>query len=221
MASTNNYPQLVLFDLLTALLDSWTLWNDCAGSAPAGQKWRAQYLKLTYGCGQYVAYESLVAQAAIDTGLGAGAAASLNERWSELALWSGAEASLRAIRPFVKLGIVTNCSVKLGHAAAKRIPIDWDVVVTAEEAGFYKPHIQPYRLALQRAQIEPHQAVFVAGSGYDLFGTAQVGLASYWHNRIGLAAPAGAPAATLVQRDLNGLPDWLASGAWQSALQSV
>ena len=30
----------VVFDLLTALLDSWTLWNAVAGSEEAGMRWR-------------------------------------------------------------------------------------------------------------------------------------------------------------------------------------
>ena len=38
----------VLFDLLTALLDSWSLWNDVAGDADAGRRWRAEYLRITY-----------------------------------------------------------------------------------------------------------------------------------------------------------------------------
>ena len=41
------YPKAVLFDLLTALLDSWTLWNRSAGSEQAGRAWRAEYLRLT------------------------------------------------------------------------------------------------------------------------------------------------------------------------------
>ena len=39
------------------------------------------------------------------------------------------------------------------------------------------------------------EAAFVAGSGYDMFGTASVGLRTYWHNRVGLARPEGAPLA--------------------------
>jgi len=31
----------VLFDLLTALLDSWALWNDVAGGEAQGMRWRA------------------------------------------------------------------------------------------------------------------------------------------------------------------------------------
>ena len=56
----------VLFDLLTALLDSWKLWNSVAGSQTAGRRWRAEYLKLTYAAGGYRPYENLVAKAAHD-----------------------------------------------------------------------------------------------------------------------------------------------------------
>ena len=59
----------VVFDLLTALIDSWTLWNDVAGSAEDGMKWRRRYLEITYGCGAYRPYETLVREAARDVGL--------------------------------------------------------------------------------------------------------------------------------------------------------
>ncbi|MEI6721010.1 MAG: haloacid dehalogenase, partial [Betaproteobacteria bacterium] len=54
----------ILFDLLTALIDSWSLWNRVAGGEEPGRKWRAEYLRLTYGCGSYAPYEELVEQAA-------------------------------------------------------------------------------------------------------------------------------------------------------------
>ncbi|MFX9189359.1 hypothetical protein ABTN59_22045, partial [Acinetobacter baumannii] len=59
----------VLFDLLTALLDSWTLWNKVAGSDEAGLRWRAEYLKNTYATGSYRPYEDLVGEAAHNVGL--------------------------------------------------------------------------------------------------------------------------------------------------------
>ena len=46
----------VVFDLLTALLDSWTLRNAVAGSAADGMRWRRRYLEITYGCGTYSPY---------------------------------------------------------------------------------------------------------------------------------------------------------------------
>ena len=87
-------PKAVLFDLLTALLDSWTLWNAVAGSESRGRAWRAKYLRLTYGCGAYVPYEKLVRDAARATGLPGSAAQALEDRWLELPAWSGAQAAL-------------------------------------------------------------------------------------------------------------------------------
>ena len=46
----------VIFDLLTALLDSWTLWNAVAGNEATGLRWRREYLRLTYGAGRYRPY---------------------------------------------------------------------------------------------------------------------------------------------------------------------
>jgi len=37
----------VLFDLLTALVDSWSLWNDVSGGEADGRRWRAAYLRRT------------------------------------------------------------------------------------------------------------------------------------------------------------------------------
>jgi FMN phosphatase YigB (HAD superfamily) len=105
--------------------------------------------------------------------------------------------------------VVTNCSVRLGRAAAARLQVPWDVVITAEEAGFYKPDPRPHRLALERLGIAPGEAAFVAGSGYDLIGTAAVGLRTYWHNRVGLSRPDGAPHADHESRNLDDLVLWL------------
>src|SRR4051794_41098222 len=77
----------VVFDLLTALIDSWTLWNAVAGSEEAGLRWRRRYLELTYRAGNYVSYEGLVARAAVETGLDANFAHELARRWGELPPW--------------------------------------------------------------------------------------------------------------------------------------
>lgn len=203
------FPRAVLFDLLTALLDSWSLWNDVAGSETKGRAWRAEYLRLTYGCGSYVSYESLVLDAARATGLPDSVPQALEDRWLELAPWSGVSAALAGLRGRTKLAVVTNCSKRLGERAASRVAVPWDCIVTAEEAGFYKPHPRPYRLALERLGLAASDAAFVAGSGYDLIGTSAVGLRTYWHNRVGLKRPAEAPAPDFESPDLNSLISWL------------
>jgi 2-haloacid dehalogenase len=68
---------------------------------------------------------------------------------------------------------------------------------------------RPYRLALERIGVPASDAAFVAGSGYDLIGTAAVGLRSYWHNRVGLPRPAGAPPADFESPTLDHLIPWL------------
>ncbi|MCG6926550.1 MAG: HAD-IA family hydrolase [Acidobacteria bacterium] len=184
----------VLFDLLTALLDSWALWDAVAGSCKAGRRWRAAYLELTYGCGAYRPYEALVREAAVATGLDAACAETLAARWDSLAPWEDVPNLLAALRGRARLGVVTNCSERLGRRAASALGVPLDVVVTAERAGFYKPHAAPYRLALEELGLPAARVLFVAGSGFDLIGTAGVGLATLWHNRAGIAPPPGAPA---------------------------
>jgi 2-haloacid dehalogenase len=203
------YPRAVLFDLLTALLDSWTVWNAAAGSEAMGRTWRAEYLRLTYGCGAYEPYEELVRRAAATVGLPLSAPDALEGQWDSLPAWSGANELLRALKPHCRLAVVTNCSRRLGERAAARLSIDWDLVVTSEEAGFYKPDPRPYRLALDRLGVAPRDAAFVAGSGYDLFGTSAVGLRTYWHNRVGLVRPDGAPVAELESPTLDAALPWL------------
>ncbi|WP_427184451.1 HAD family hydrolase [Bordetella bronchialis] len=205
------YPRAVLFDLLTALLDSWTVWNAAAGSEAQGRAWRARYLQLTYGCGAYEPYEELVRRAARDTGLPASAPVALEDNWNRLPPWDGARELLGALRPHCKLAVVTNCSRRLGTRAAALMGIDWDVVVTSEEAGFYKPDPRPYRMALDRLGVQARDAAFVAGSGYDMFGTAAVGLRTFWHNRVGLALPQGATAPEAQAATLEPALPWLQS----------
>lgn len=185
--------EAVLFDLLTALLDSWSLWNRTAGSDAMGQKWRAEYLKLTYGCGAYRPYETLVAEAANAVGLGAAYADRLEAAWGELSAWPGVDATLAALGKHQRLGVVTNCSQRLGLQAAAKVNARFEVIVTAERAGYYKPDLHPYQLALDELGLPANRVLFVAGSGYDLFGTSRVGLDTFWHNRVGLALPSGAP----------------------------
>jgi 2-haloalkanoic acid dehalogenase type II len=193
----------VLFDLLTGLLDSWTVWNRVAGGEAAGRKWRAAYLELTYGCGAYRPYETLVAEAAVSSGLSKEHASMLEQQWATIAPWGEAPEILRRLkRP---LGVVTNCSERLGRVAAARVGVPFAVIVTSERAGFYKPRPEPYRLALSELGLEPKDVLFVAGSGFDLIGTSKVGLDTYWHNRVGLKRPPEAPPPMREERSLEGL----------------
>jgi 2-haloacid dehalogenase len=174
----------VVFDLLTALIDSWTLWNKVAGSADDGMKWRRRYLEITYGCGAYRPYETLVREAARDVGLPERLSVDLEQRWDELAPWPEAPAILSKIP--VPLAVATNCSVRLGQRATDRVGEKFKFVETAESVGFYKPRPEVYRAMLQKLGTVPERTLFVAGSASDVPGAKGVGMPVYWHNRVGL-----------------------------------
>ncbi len=194
----------VIFDLLTALIDSWSLWNDVAGSEEDGLRWRKEYLRLTYGAGEYRPYETIVAEAAGEAGVNSEAANDLTRRWHELKAWPEARRILTELRNHAMLGVVTNCSMRLGHAAAKNVFDDFQVIVTAEDAGFYKPRPETYAKTLEALGTAPARTLFVAGSAADVPGASALGMPVYWHNRIGLP-PVDDVSPAYVERSLDRL----------------
>src|SRR5437016_14548717 len=80
-------PRAVVFDLLTALLDSAALWDSVAGGAEKGRPWRAAYLRNTYTAGANRPYEQLVREAASQVGLPEIMADRLVSDYGELAPW--------------------------------------------------------------------------------------------------------------------------------------
>ena len=61
----------------------------------------------------------------------------------------------------VPLGVVTNCSNELGRRAAERVGVPFDLVVTAERAGAYKPRPEPYHYALEELAVAPEAELLV------------------------------------------------------------
>jgi len=190
----------VLFDLFTALLDSQPLWGDVAGSAAVGAQWRAESSRIAYAAGPYRPFVDTVAQAACLAGVPPTRAVDLLRRMGEeLRPWPEAPRVLRGLRERVRIAVVTNCSEELGRRAAACVGVDFDTVVTAEAAGAYKPQPEPYTLALDRLDVEPLRALFVAGSPSDIAGARGAGMHVWWHNRLQL--PLGGQQAPLAEHD--------------------
>lgn len=184
-------PKAIIFDLLTALLDSWTLWDASTPTSTSaqGRPWREQYLILTFGAGAYVPYEDLVRESARQVGLPESTPATLLRDWEKLQAWPEVEVVLQQLKAKgYKLGVVTNCSKELGNAAAKRAGEEgvFDAIVTAEESGFYKPVGQAYQAALDAMGLEAKDVLFVAGSAGDVEGAMEAGMQVVWHNKVGM-----------------------------------
>jgi 2-haloacid dehalogenase len=179
--------QAVIFDLLTALLNSWSLWNKVAGSDGVGFNWRARYLQLTYQAGLYRSYEGIIKEAAHEAGVPEAHAEELLQRWSELEPWPETPQVLHALLEKVPIAVATNASIVLANIAVTCLGVAMPTVVTAEEAGYYKPQPQPYRMALDRLQYPAESVLFVAGSPADVPGASAVGMPVFWHNRLRLS----------------------------------
>jgi 2-haloacid dehalogenase len=198
----------IIFDLLTALIDSWTLWGEVAGDDELGARRRRRSLELIYASGLYRPYEEIVAEAAGDDDF----ARELLGRWDELEPWPEAPAVLRDLATDHRLALVTNTSEHLARRAAAKLRVEVDVLISAEAVGFYKPRPEPYHAAM-KALGAAHDSVpggdsraggpalFVAGSAGDVPGAQEAGLPVIWHNRVGAPAAGGEPLAVIETLD--------------------
>jgi len=202
----------VLFDLLSALIDSWSLWDDIAGGAAAGRRWRMEYLRMTYGTGAYVPYFDLVADSAEAVGMPRTLADELDKRWDELAPWPRAGAVLTELARERPLAVATNCSEAMGQRAAALIEAPFRAVVTAESAGFYKPDPRVYLAGVEALAAGTHspaprlgEVLFVAGSPLDIRGATRAGLTVVWHNPTRMSGGGAEALALSVIHDLREL----------------
>jgi 2-haloacid dehalogenase len=190
----------VCFDLLSALLDSWSVWDAVAaelGAEALGLSWRQRYLALTTTVGPYRPYLEVVAEAAELVGLPRAAAARLEQRWDTLRRWADVGQALASLH--LPTAVVTNCSEALGRRAAACVGARFNVVVTAEEAGAYKPDPAPYRLACKSLGVGPEEVAYVAGSPLDARGALALGFHVTWVNRLHASVPAALGAARIVE----------------------
>lgn len=196
------------FDLLTALLDTWSVWKAVAGDDDLGMRWHAASQAMLRGRA-YRPFEDVVRDSAREVGVSEERAAEMLRRWGDFQPWPDTPAALERVQG-MRWFIVTNCSDVLGRRAAARAG-DFELVMTAEVAGAYKPDPRPYRAALGALGLDAHRVLFVAGSAHDVGGASRIGMDVYWANRGGVPAPADAK-AIVERRDLRALADLVFPG---------
>ncbi|WP_102959247.1 haloacid dehalogenase type II [Mangrovicella endophytica] len=102
--------------------------------------------------------------------------------------------ALRRLRQRYKLAIFTNSDDDLIAPTVARIGVPFDYVITAEQAGAYKPSRQLFEYAYRRMGVTPDETVHVAmGMYWDMKARHELGLRGIWVNR----------------RSETGNPDWL------------
>jgi 2-haloacid dehalogenase len=154
-------------------MNSIDAWAHAAGGERLGLRWRDAATARMIEAGGYVPYEELVAQAAEEVGLGYSAVQRLEDAWRRMQPWPDA-ASLSVLP--VTYGFVTNTSARLAQIAAARSGLRPTLVLPAEEASWYKPRPEIYRLACGRMGSPGDRTLFVAGAAYDAVGARDAGL---------------------------------------------
>ena len=86
-----------------------------------------------------------------------------------------------------RLAVISNVDDASFEASRKKLGVAFDVVVTAEQAGAYKPDLRPFHLTLERFAalgVEPGEILHTAQSLFhDHAPGKEMGLASCWIDR--------------------------------------
>jgi 2-haloacid dehalogenase len=116
-------------------------------------------------------------------------------------------AALAALKRRFKLAIISNIDDALIAASQRRLGVDFDWIITAQQARSYKPSLNNFHLALARIGLPKDQLLHVAQSLFhDHVPAKALGLQTVWVNRRGRAAGSGATPPAAAQPDLE-VPD--------------
>ena len=95
-------------------------------------------------------------------------------------------AALQRLHERFRLGVITNCDDDLFAASQARLGVEFDWVVTAQQAKRYKPNPRGFELMFERVGIPPSRILHVAQSLFHDHVTAKrLGLSTVWVDRRG------------------------------------
>jgi 2-haloacid dehalogenase len=117
--------------------------------------------------------------------------------------WPDTVAALRELKTRFRLAILSNVDDNLFAATRPQLQVEFDDVVTAQQAKAYKPSLKLFELALSRIQAPAHRVLHVGQSIYhDVIPAQSLGLATVWVNRPSARAGVGAVKAAAATPDL-------------------
>lgn len=92
--------------------------------------------------------------------------------------------ALRALKTRYKLAIISNVDDGLFALTARHLEVEFDWIVTAEQAGTYKPSENTFEVALGRIGVAPERLLHAAESLFhDVAPANEMGLSTVWVNR--------------------------------------
>jgi 2-haloacid dehalogenase len=95
-------------------------------------------------------------------------------------------AALNELKQRFRLGVITNCDDDLFARSNERLEVEFDWIVTAQQARGYKPHPPPFELAAERIDVPLERVLHVAQSLYhDHVPAKAAGRTTVWVDRRG------------------------------------
>ena len=92
--------------------------------------------------------------------------------------------ALRELQRRYKLTVISNIDDDLFAETRKHLGVEFDGVITAEQARSYKPSLDNFRLALRKLALSPDGLLHAAQSVYhDVVPARSLGISSVWVNR--------------------------------------
>jgi 2-haloacid dehalogenase len=117
------------------------------------------------------------------------------------------EAALQQLQKHYKLAVISNIDDDLFAETRKHLAVEFDFVITAQQARSYKPSLNNFQLALRTMAIPPDRLLHAAQSIYhDVVPAHSLGIASVWVNRKSARPGVGAVRAAAGRADLE-VPD--------------
>lgn len=117
--------------------------------------------------------------------------------------WPDTAAALHALKGRFRLAILSNVDDDLFAGTRPQLGVDFDDVITAEQAQAYKPSLKIFELALSRIKAPAHRVLHVGQSIYhDVVPAQSLGLATVWVNRPSARPGVGAVKAAQATPDL-------------------
>jgi len=124
-----------------------------------------------------------------------------------------APAALEQLRGIgLRLGVVTQSALEAAESVLRFSGLRdrLELVVSAAEAGAFKPDPRPYRLALERTGAPAEEVALVAAHWWDVAGAKRAGLKTGWVGRRDLVLPDSVPEPDVSGRDLLEVAEGLA-----------
>jgi 2-haloacid dehalogenase len=117
--------------------------------------------------------------------------------------WPDTVEALRKLKSRFQLAIVSNVDDDLFAGTRPQLGVEFNHVITAQQAHAYKPSLKIFEAALGRINLPTHRVLHVAQSIYhDVVPAQSLGLATVWVNRPSKRSGVGAVKAAEARPDL-------------------